>query len=294
MYHTKWSYALLLCLTILLGIALGIRSAQASTNQVSAAQIESSPPPAGDTQPLYQPDADTLTNFEALRALEKQWEQSLRAEGWLRHSYHHQNVDDQAYRSPDVQFPAQAILENWFHFNRDGLVDRQISFITKNGQKHMTAIYANGVYRGLSDGFTPLEEGPSSPSLYFYLTRAAPDAAASEGVQVGIDQETAQWNGSAATRFSVRTVFPNGMPGYTEKDASIRGFMNVVSIDPATAQLLEIESHFLLKDGSSRPDVVISDIEAQRFAALPEDVQWYFDQYDQLDWASFIQAWSSQ
>lgn len=272
----KWSRWLLVGLILILGTVLGIDSALASAKPEQARQE-------------YQSSAYTLANYETLKEMEARWESTLRAGGWVRHSYHHLTVNnDETYRSPDAQFPSEATVEIWFHFNRDDLVDQQITFVSEGDQKYMTELLYRGIYRSMAEAFAPLEEKPYSPSLYFYLTREPPDADAREGVQVKIDRWPGLLQGKTIAGFTIRRIFTAGMPGYSEKDANITGSIHMISVDPATAQLLQIKNYFLLKDGSSRLFQEITQIEAERVSSLPEDVQWYFDNYDQLDWSSYI------
>jgi hypothetical protein len=263
-------------LAISLGLLLGIDSALAAVEAKQSMQV-------------YQPDADTLENYEALKEMEARWELALKAGGWVRHRYLHRTINnDTSYRSPDAQFPSEGKVEIWFHFNNDALVDQQITFISHGTQKYMTEILYRGIYRSMAETFTPLEEKPYSPSLYFYLTRESPDAAAKEGVQININRSITLLGAENVERFTIRRGFPSGVAGYSDKDPDITGYMHVIYVDPTTAQPLQIENYFLLKDGRSRLYQEITQIEAERLSSLPEDVQWYFDNYDQLDWSSYI------
>ncbi|HKJ39798.1 MAG TPA: hypothetical protein VJ972_13555 [Anaerolineales bacterium] len=278
--YFRW---LLVSIILIAGTMIGIDSALASTEQKQ--QVDQK----------YQPDAATLINYGDLKKMETRWEAAIRTGGWVRHSYHQRIVeDDQVYRAPDAQFPSEATVEIWFHFNK-GLVDQQITLITHNGQRIMTEILYRGIYRSMAEAFTPIEQEPYSPSLYFYITSESPEATAREGMQVlTINQDTTLMEGNDIARFSVRHVFPAGMPGYSEKDANIIGTMQTIYIDPITAQPLQIDNYFLLKDNGSRLFQEITQIEAERVVSLPEDVQWYFDNYDLTNWSSYSQLWSSQ
>lgn len=279
----KYFRLLLVGSVLLAGLILGIDSALASTEQKKEIAQE------------YQPDGATLANYDALKKKEARLEATLQTGGWVRHSYHSNSLEDvPIYRMPNAQFPSETIIETWFHFNTNGLVDRQITFITRDGKSHLSEIFYRGVYRSAAEAFAPLDQEPYSPSLYFYIASASPQATAKEGAQTSVNQEMVVINGKDIARFTVRDIFPAGMPEYSEKDAGIIGIMHVIYVDPETAQPLQIDNHFLLKDNNSRPFLEITQIQAERVLSPLKEVQWYFDNYDQLDWSSYAQVWSSK
>ncbi|MEW6648988.1 MAG: hypothetical protein AB1453_02230 [Chloroflexota bacterium] len=227
------------------------------------------------TSEAYAPSAATLDHYAQLRDLEARLDAAVREEGWLRYSYtQRMQAERNPYYSADAQMPAEAEFEIWFHFNAEGLVDQQATFLLKDGKRTLTEIYAHGIYRSMAESFTSLPQQPYSPSFYFYLGREDPRLAAQEGVHLTFQRGAPA--GENLTRFVIERQIGSDSPlaGSAEPLPAIR---HVLWVDTQTAQPVRVENYQLLEDGRLDKFHEISQIEYQRMDSLPQTVQSYFD-----------------
>jgi len=225
---------------------------------VSAADITSSP------------SDETLSNFETLRELEAKLDETIRQEGWLRYRYQQFIAETNPYFSSSSQMPARAEFEMWFHFNREGWVDQQVTFLIQEGEKILSEVYKDGIYRSMAEDFQPIEQSPFSPSFYFYLTREDPQLAAREGIVLEIS--TNHKPAETVIPFEIERRFIRN----AHQNSTAEAIKHFFWVDSASGQPLKIENYQMLPDGSLRLIQSITQIDFARFDNLPLEVQKVF------------------
>ncbi|MEW6180281.1 MAG: hypothetical protein AB1522_10170 [Chloroflexota bacterium] len=250
----KWWFVIVLAIAVFWGGAY----LAGSFVTASAADITASP------------SDETLSNFETLRKFEAKLDETIRQEGWLRYRYQQLIVETNPYFSSSGQMPARAEFEMWFHFNREGWVDQQVTFLIQEGEKILTEVYKDGIYRSMAEDFQPIEQPPFSPSFYFYLTREDPQLAAQEGVVLEIS--TNRRVEEMVIPFEIERRFIRN----AHQNSTAEAMKHVLWVDSASGQPLRIENYRMLSDGSLRLIQSITQIDFARFDDLPVDVQKVF------------------
>jgi hypothetical protein len=270
-------------ITLLIGSLLGIQASHASAKQ----KIVSS------ETPIPAPMSQEV--FDLFAKLISTWESNFTKPGWIRLNYVEKKPTASILTdSPEAKYPANALVEIWFHYNADQLVDQEIDFLGMDGQKMLSAIIYRGAYRGLSEKFVPQKQESYAPSLTFYLTAVSPALAAKEGIQMDISINNRGLDQEEITQFNLTQVFPNETSrkwGYGE---NIAGIQNTVIVDPKTGAILGIENYLLDTNLETLLTHEISQVKVDAFASLPADIQWYFDHYDQLNWESYFDEFQRQ
>lgn len=273
---TKHFWYLLITASILFGGMLGVRAAQAASQD----NFERSnfKPAVEDLTPAWDSFEKSLTA----------WESDFTTPGWVRLTYTEKSGSQLGIAvSPEVQYPGRAQVEIWFHFNENRLVDQEIDFFNFDSEKKLSGIIYNQQYRGLSEKFAPQDQQPYAPSLSFYLTAVSPAMAAEEKVLMDVKAADAILDNQLISQFSITSTFPEGYAENSGYGANITGMINVATLDPNTGALLAISTYRMDANKEARLTHEISGIKVEAAPSLPPEIQWYFDHYDQLDWETY-------
>lgn len=273
---TKSFLYLLITVSILFGGIFGIQAAQAaSLNSFERSKLITE---IENLTPVWDSFEESLST----------WESNFTAPGWVRLTYAEKSGSQLGIAvSPEVQYPGRAQVEIWFHFNENRLVDQEIDFFNFDSEKKLSGIIYNQQYRGLSEKFAPQNQQPYAPSLSFYLTAVSPAMAAEESLLMDIKAADAILDNQFVSQFSITTTFPEGYGEKSGYGTNITGMINEASLDPNTGALLAINTYLMDVSKESHLTHEITGIKVEVIASLPPEIQWYFDHYDQLDWAFY-------
>ena len=273
---TKSFLYLLITVSILFGGIFGIQAAQAaSLNSFERSKLITE---IENLTPVWDLFEESLST----------WESNFTAPGWVRLTYAEKSGSQLGIAvSPEVQYPGRAQVEIWFHFNENRLVDQEIDFFNFDSEKKLSGIIYNQQYRGLSEKFAPQNQQPYAPSLSFYLTAVSPAMAAEESLLMDIKAADAILDNQFVSQFSITTTFPEGYGEKSGYGTNITGMINEASLDPNTGALLAINTYLMDVSKESHLTHEITGIKVEVIASLPPEIQWYFDHYDQLDWAFY-------
>lgn len=269
-------WRLLIVVPVLFGSILGFQAAQAASLK-DQRRSETNSGIMG-SQPTWDSFKKSLTA----------WESDFTTPGWVRLTYTEKSGSQLGIAvSPEVQYPGRAQVEIWFHFNENRLVDQEIDFFNFDSEKKLSGIIYNQQYRGLSEKFAPQNQQPYAPSLSFYLTAVSPAMAAEESLLMDIKAADAILDNQFVSQFSITTTFPEGYGEKSGYGTNITGIINEASLDPKTGALLAINTYMMDASKESHLTHEITGIKVEVIASLPPEIQWYFDHYDQLDWAFY-------
>lgn len=273
---TKSFLYLLITVSILFGGIFGIQAAQAaSLNSFERSKLITE---IENLTPVWDSFEESLST----------WESNFTAPGWVRLTYAEKSGRQLGIEvSPEVQYPGQAQVEIWFHFNENRLVDQEIDFFIFDSEKKLSSIIYKQQYRGLSEKFAPQNQQPYAPSLSFYLTAVSPAMAAEEKVLMDVNEVAVQMDDQALSKFAISSTFPEGYAEKSGYGANITGMINEATLDPNTGALLAISTYLMDASEESHLTHEITGIKVEVIASLPPEIQWYFDHYDQLDWAFY-------
>ncbi len=269
-------WRLLIVVPVLFGSILGFQAAQAASLK-DQGRSETNSGIMG-SQPTWDSFKNSLLS----------WESDFTTPGWVLLTYAEKSGSQLGIEvSPEVQYPGQAQVEIWFHFNENRLVDQEIDFFIFDSEKKLSGIIYNQQYRGLSEKFAPQNQQPYAPSLSFYLTAVSPAMAAEEKVLMDVNEVAVQMDDQALSKFAISSTFPEGYAEKSGYGANITGMINEATLDPNTGALLAISTYLMDASKESHLTHEITGIKVEVIASLPPEIQWYFDHYDQLDWAFF-------
>lgn len=233
--------------------------------------------------------------FDAFSQSVSSWESNFTKPGWVRLNYIERTPTSEILAdSPDAQFPKNASVEIWFHYNDNRAVDQEIDFFVMDGKRLLSSIIYRKEYRGLSEKFAPQSQQPYTPSLTFYLTVVTPILAAEEGAQMNVSQTNSVLNHKEVVQYSLTQIFPVGMSQKMGYGENVTGTRNIVTVDSNTGAVMGIKNYLLDKNLDAQLNHEITDVNVESFSSLPVEVQWYFDHFDQLDWELYFTEFQVQ
>lgn len=258
MIKRRWLNAVWALLLALIGFGIGTYLS-GSFNTASAETI------------LSISDRNTMLNFDRFRELEAKLDKSIRQEGWLRYSYQQYLAESNPYFSSSAQMPLQAQFEMWFHFNAEGLVDQQVTFLINEEKKVPTEIFKNGIYRSVAENFQPIDQSPYSPSFYFYLTREDPQAALEEGVRLRISA-----NFLEEDSVMIIQIYRSFEGNSKFQNAPSQSMKHVLWVDADSGRPLKMENYQVQPNGGLQLVQSITQIDFSHFDELPVEVEKVF------------------
>ncbi len=101
---------------------------------------------------------------------------------------------------------------------------------------------------------------------------------------MGVSQDNGLKNNKPVSQFNLSYIYPDGLSEKIGYSKEVTGIMNTATINPENGALLSIQNYFIDHNNTPRLYHEIDGILAETIPVLPEEIQWYFDHYDSLDW----------